>query len=277
MTKQIKWTATPILNLVLFLVMAIPLLASNGGTQSNEFSAYDQILTLYKKGDYERAKTILGDIPVDSLLEDELVANLTHMKGRLEGLSDPNAAIPHLVSAETMYTDQERDRNARIVQFELVGMYILSDRFEEASETLNQEGLESTSPGMFYNLKARLALKQAAYADALRFGQLSFDAFDDAGDQKRAGQALNNLGLYKMMAGDFAGGLKDTLEGQGGVADSGDPDQYYYSLVNMLVYQRCANNSDAEALRFSLNKRLGEQPDLDLQNLFDWAQTCACP
>jgi len=249
------------------------------------FKAFKESWAKYASGEFETAQRMIENVAIAEIEHPLLRGNLYYLTGLLESNKDPENAIPMIELAREAYQDAAEidilrkggENGIKTADMVLARLYVQAEKLLKAANILDEYAADHNSDGHVLHLKARLAFLVGDYEEALSLGKLAVLQFKLSGDERRTAQAKTNVGLYQMLTGELEEGFQTTLAGQPGITKRGATGQYYYSLINMIIYQRCFSGSSAKGLIRNIEKRLEEEPDLDLKKLLKFASEYNCP
>ncbi len=258
--------------LVLMLMACSVALAGSG-----DYKIAGQAGKAYEDGNFTTARSLANAILTSPDVNIQIYALL--MTGVTS--TQPEAGLEQIQTcltriANTKITSNEQreflnntKRKALIAE---VNLLIQTKDLATAASKLEAftKGYPGAEPGAVDLAKSKIAFFEDEYDAALTLANRAHNTFSTT-DQRRASQVLIKIGLYQMLTGKVEEGFKTTLRAQSGLVKGGDSDQYYFSLINMLIYHK-SRGQDGGSLVKTITNRLRQEPDRDLEMLLDFAE-----
>jgi tetratricopeptide (TPR) repeat protein len=239
----------------------------------SDYDSYFAAWQDFRSGDYHKATVVTDQLVNKNPSDDALRGHVCYLKALLETKNDTETAISYLECAAAAYSNADMKKDRDNAEIALIRLYLQEDQVADAERELALK--EDRTSGQYYHLRSRLAYKEGDYLSALELGEKCYLAFGEEGDTARAAQALNNQGLYLILLGHFDEGFKTTLKAQEGITRHGDVDQYFYTLANLILFQRGKNQRQPDHLINMIRERLKKEPDKDLENLLEFSLSYA--
>jgi tetratricopeptide (TPR) repeat protein len=250
------------------------------GLTGEEYRIAHQVNNAYANGDsseaHALAKALITSTDVNLKIYGLMMTGITH--------SDPAAGLDLVQQAlrkidDTTPTSSQQKESLHktrhtALMAEITLILQLGDLVTAKTKLHNYEkDYPGSNPGPVALGYSKIAFLQGDYEKALRLANKAYALYATK-DSRRAAQVLIKVGLYQLLTGKVDEGYKTTLTAQSDLVKSGDSDQYYFSLINMLIYHR-SRGQEGGALVKSINHRLKQEPDKDLEMLLDFAKNWA--
>jgi len=245
----------------------------------NPYHEYEFAFKYFEQGDYSASMKIVNRLlkkDLDPLWKASYLVLQGNLLGKQRGQNE--AAIASLEEARTLYQDQNNEAGLDVVALILAKHYQDANRLSEAEILLDKlDQPEAQNKGYLHFLYARLALQRQQYDSAMASANKAVAAYLAEDDKVGAAQTQSIIGLIYLLSGDGEKGFQATLDCQEAIVHSGDVDQYFYTLVNTILYQRCYRGQDDPATVRIVEARLDREYDSDLERLLELCREQGCP
>lgn len=243
----------------------------------DDYRIASQVNNAYANGDsteaHALAKALVHSTDINLEIYGLMMAGITHPKPS-KGLELVQQALVKIGETKTT-SKQQKDNLYKTLHTALMAEITLNLQVGDmvtarAKLESYQKNYPGSNPGPLSLAYSRIAFLENDYDQALNLANRAYELYA-AKDARRAAQVLIKVGLYQMLTGRVDEGFKTTLAAQSSLVKGGDSDQYYFSLINMLIYHR-SRGQEGGALVKSINHRLKQEPDRDLEMLLDFAK-----
>lgn len=266
------------------LLLTFVFLGFNATAQASDpYKTFELGWKLYQDGLYDTATKIVDD-GLSKNLDSHLKANFLYLKGHLliKTGDAHGEAIEAFEDAQKIYKKLDSTRFLRDslnCDQGLARVYIDQGKFEKASQRLRRlidSQILEGQLGYVYYLSAKISYLQADYQTALSESQKSFQQYQAQGSKRGMADARLYIARNLILVGRAQEGIQENFKAQEAIVEIGDPNKFYYSLINQLLFQRCVNGLDAPHVVGMVEAYLDKQPDADLEKMLELAQE-HCP